>query len=504
MRHLLIAILALAAIVWGLWRLVSASAGLEIIADRFGTMPITLFKQTGVQSVAYVVIAHGFAGSQQLMRPLAVTLARNGYAAVTFDLPGHGRNPTPLSGGLLDPSGSGQALLQAVGDVLDFVKRAPAFAGELALLGHSMASDVVVRYAQTHPEIAATIALSLFSSQVTANSPRNLLIIDGALEPAFFRDAGLAIVAMAAGDAAKPETTYGDFANGSARRLVLARGAEHIGVLFSSDTLTEATAWLNHVFNHSSNGFVDAEGRWLLLLFGGLVALARPLARLLPQAATPARGMGLSGRHTMVALIAPTVLTPLMLWLLPTHFLPILLGDYLALHFGLFGLLTFAASGLLRPPPQPPRNGHVNWLALAIGVAAMAAYSLIGLGVPIDMFVSNFWPTPQRLAMIAVIFIGTLIYFVADEWMTRGETAPAWTYTFSNVCFLASLALAIALDPKKLFFLIIIVPAILLLFLVFGLFSTWAFRRAQHPLVGALANAIVFAWAMGVTFPIVG
>jgi uncharacterized membrane-anchored protein YitT (DUF2179 family) len=88
--------------------------------------------------------------------------------------------------------------------------------------------------------------------------------------------------------------------------------------------------------------------------------------------------------------------------------------------------------------------------------------------------------------------------------MTRGETAPAWTYAFSKVCFLASLALAIALDLKKLFFLIVIVPAIVLLFLVFRLLSSWTFQRAQHPLVGALANAIISAFAMGVTFPIVG
>ncbi|WP_300971742.1 alpha/beta fold hydrolase [Thiocapsa sp.] len=42
-----------------------------------------------------VVIAHGFAGSRQMMQAYAVTLARNGYLAVTFDFPGHGRNSTP-------------------------------------------------------------------------------------------------------------------------------------------------------------------------------------------------------------------------------------------------------------------------------------------------------------------------------------------------------------------------------------------------------------------------
>jgi len=38
---------------------------------------------------------------------------------------------------------------------------------------------------------------------------------------------------------------------------------------------------------------------------------------------------------------------------------------------------------------------------------------------------------------------------------------------------------------------------------VYGLFSGWAYHRTYHPMVGALANAIAFAWAIAVTFPAV-
>ena len=44
---------------------------------------------------------------------------------------------------------------------------------------------------------------------------------------------------------------------------------------------------------------------------------------------------------------------------------------------------------------------------------------------------------------------------------------------------------------------------ILLFLIIYGLFSTWAYRRTWHPLVGALANALAFAWAIAVTFPVV-
>ena len=51
--------------------------------------------------------------------------------------------------------------------------------GRLAVLGHSMASDIVVRFAESDPSVAATIAVSMFSPAVTASAPRNLLVIAG-------------------------------------------------------------------------------------------------------------------------------------------------------------------------------------------------------------------------------------------------------------------------------------------------------------------------------------
>ena len=47
--------------------------------------PVTIFQPQSAAPAPVVVIAHGFAGSQQLMQPFAETLARNGYIAVTFD-----------------------------------------------------------------------------------------------------------------------------------------------------------------------------------------------------------------------------------------------------------------------------------------------------------------------------------------------------------------------------------------------------------------------------------
>ena len=47
-------------------------------------------------------------------------------------------------------------------------------------------------------------------------------------------------------------------------------------------------------------------------------------------------------------------------------------------------------------------------------------------------------------------------------------------------------------------------PVILVFFVVFGLISSWIYRQTWHPAVGAVTNALLFAWAIAVTFPVLG
>ena len=449
-----------------------------------------------------VVIAHGFAGSQQLMQPFAVTLARNGYLAVTFDFPGHGRNPQPLLGGLTDDTARTRLLLDALDKVTTHAATLPHSDGRVALLGHSMATDIVVRYAQAHPSIIATVAVSLFSQTITADTPRNLLVIVGGLEPAMLRDEAFRVVGLAAGHPPAARTTYGDFAAGTARRLSLSGGVEHIGVLYSEQSMREALDWMNQSFAHQGSGYLDHRAPWLGLLFAGLVALAWPLSRLLPIVSPVRQGASLTWLRLLPVALAPALLTPLLLWKLPTNFLPILLGDYLTIHFAVYGLLTAAMLVLVRHPRAP--HQPIDRRTLAFAAALVAAYSILAIGLPIDNYLTAFMPIPQRLPLTLAVLVGTLLYFSADEWVTRGARMPPGGYAFTKLCFLLSLMLAVTLNLQRLFFLIIIVPIILIFFVVYGLFSTWAFRRTQHPLVGALANALSFAWAIAVTFPTIG
>jgi dienelactone hydrolase len=516
----LVGLLAVMAIGIATRQLEASTDGLAISTQRLGTTPVTVFRPAPSAGPAPVVlIAHGFAGSQQLMQPFALTLARNGFVAITFDFPGHGRNSAPMRGGLTDQDASLRTLLAAMEEMGAFANGlAPADGGEggegrYAVVGHSMASDIVLRHAQAHAEVQATVGVSLFAPSIKADtpgdSPRNLLVISGALEPQMMATEALRVVGRVAGDGAAPDTTYGRFENGTARRATLSPGVEHIAVLYSSRTLAETLDWLNAAFTRppASHPFIDARGPWLGLLLAGVVALAWPLSRLLPRVGSVTsapreqclRWWGWRGQ--VASSLLPALITPLLLWKLPSHFLPILLGDYLVLHFGLYGLLTMA--GLLAFGGRPPRIARGRLLALSLAILFASAYALLAVGVPVDRYVFNVSPQAVRLPLILVLCAGTLPYFLADEWLTRDTGAPRSAYVASKLCFLQSLVLAIALNPQRLFFLAIIVPAILLLFIIYGLFSRWAGQRTGHPAVAATANALAFGCFIAVTFPLV-
>ena len=500
---LIVGLLAIIAILVGLFQLRDASEGLTVTRSTVGETPITIFKPRSDGPAPVVVIAHGFAGSQQLMQPFAQTLAQNGYIAVTFDFLGHGRNPLPMRGDITEGETITAALLRELTDVTASARRLPGSDGRVAVLGHSMASDIVVRFAQANPDVEATVAVSVFSPGVTPTSPRNLLVIVGAIEPVMLQNEGLRIVNLSAGGSAVAGETYGAFRDGTARKLALARGVEHIGVLYSHDSMVEALRWINAAFDRQQEGFIDTRGRWLALIFAGIVALAWPLSTLLPIACEEYAGSNPNWKRLLLSAFAPAVLTPLILWKMPTDFLPILLGDYLTLHFLLYGALTAAITLYAHRSADQPRTTHVSWKAVAFAGGAVAAYNIVAFGLPIDTYVFSCFPIAPRIPLISAIACGALPYFIADEWLTRGQNRRRGAYALTKFCFLLSLAIAIALNPMKLFFLAIIAPAILLLFLAFGLISRWSYAATHHPLPGALANAAVFAWGIAVTFPMI-
>lgn len=539
----LIAGVAVILILVGVLRLSAADTGLTREAVELPEAPLTVARPAYARQAPTVVIAHGFSGSRQMMQPFAMTLARNGYVTINFDFPGHGANPRPLEGEIGEPRRA-QILLEALTAVVDYATGLPHYDGRLALLGHSMGGDIAVRYARSaagpegsapsgDPEAGASagsgpqpdhavvrgaagnvdalVAVSPYLSEEIGafrpgNSPENLLFIYGEWEPAMIHQQGREAVAAVAGiasEAVETDVTYGEHAGGSARRLVIADSVEHIGVLYSQQALESTLRWLNQVFDHPGSGWIDGRGLWLGIYFLGVILLARPLARLLPRVSAEPLGAGLGWRQLLPAAILPAVLTPLILRPFPSDFLSIALADYIALHFAVYAMLSGAAM-LLLSRGRAGKQSKTSLSAFVIALIAVVSYQALTIALPTDWYVAAFLPDPHRGLILTVLFAATALWFGVDEWLTRGAGAARGAYALTKAMFLLSLMLAVALDLEQLFFLVIIIPAVLILFVVFGLFSGWIYRQTGHPLVAALANALALAAAITASFPIAG
>ena len=488
----LVLIVALALASLAVVRLEADGRGLERVPLLVGDTPATVWRRADVADAPVVVIAHGFAGSRQLMDSFALTLAQAGYIAVSFDFAGHGRNPVPMSGDVTVVEGTTRVLMDELGRVSDAALALPGADGRLALVGHSMASDVVVRQAIRDPRVGAVVAVSMFSTAVTPQEPANLLVIAGEWEGMLAAEALKAL--RLADRAAVLGQTVGDPVAGTGRRAVLSPNTEHVSVLYAPATLRETRDWLDLAFGRDSDGPVARRGGWIALLMTSVVALGWPLAGLARRVRAVEPPVRLSRGLFLLAVLGPALVTPMILWPFDTRFLPVLVADYLALHFLLYGLLGLAVLAYGRAP-------RVDLTALLLAVV-VAVFGIGLFGGMLDRYVAAFFPTPERAAIIAAMAVGAVPFMLADAYLTEGGRAPLWRVLLARGMALGSLGLAVALDFERLFFLVIILPVILLFFLLFGTVGGWVGRASWRPAAAGIGLGVFLAWALGVTFPL--
>jgi dienelactone hydrolase len=477
---------ALIIVILGVWQLEAQRSGLLITDATVGTTPVTYYARQEAAAAPLVVIAHGFAGSRPLMESYALALARAGYVVASFDFEGHGQNPTPMSGDVTSVDGTTRLLVDETLKVMDAASQHPLTDGRMVLLGHSMASDIIVRAAQQAPSVDAVIAISPFSQAITARHPHNLLMITGEWEP-HLRSFALEAARMVDPAAVENETVVSDD-DRVTRQAFVAPHAEHVGILFNRPGIEAAVSWLNETFDRSLSPPVPARLRWIALVLAGTLALAWPLSRLVPQRPHDAEPLG--STTMLMAVAVPTLVAPVLAVLVPAGFLPVLVADYLAVHMLLYGLLQLV---LLRWVVR-----RLDWATLGVGLA-VAAYGILVFGMALDRYFANFTPTASRLPIIAALAVGAIAYMLADSVMAN-RLSKLWQRIIMRLAFLASLGIGVALDFDRLFFLVLIIPVIALFYLIFGIGGRWVAKRAG-PVASGIGLGLLLAWSLGVTFP---
>jgi len=478
--RILILIIALTLIAVSWWQVAAAPRGLIVRQLSRDGVPMLYLAPAGAQGVPGVLVAHGFAGSRQLMLGYGYTLAHAGYAVMLWDFAGHGANPQPLAPDSL------QAAIDAAYGVL--IEQPEVDPSRVALLGHSMGSGAVMAAAIRDPgRYAATIAVSPTSADVTSDAPRNLLLQAGNLEGGFVGNARK-LLAQGGGE-------RGGFAEGRARRLTVIPNAEHISILFRGQSHRAALDWLANAFGEPRvTAYVDRRIIWYgLSLLGwllALVALAPVLRPAVPEQAPGSRWL------SWVALPASALIASGMLALLNpgvelARFGGLMVGGTVGLWFLAAGLIWLPSiRSLRRPSPADLAWGVGLFVVLALAFGVMASYVWL-----------PWWLNLPRLARWPLLALACLPWFLAAGMAQRGAGAGlrALWWLVQSIAVTGGLFLVLLLVPS-LGFLLILLPLMPLLLGIVAVAGAASGRAWAYGLGGAL----FIGWIIAAVFPLAG
>jgi dienelactone hydrolase len=454
-----------------------ARSGLEVQSLQRENIPMLYLAPQGAKAVPGVLVAHGFAGSKQLMLSYGHVLARAGYAVMLWDFDGHGANATRLQRNQLQ-----QDLDAALQALLERPQVDPA---RLALLGHSMGSGIVMTAGVRNSDrFAATVAVSPTGADVTPQAPRNLQLQAGSGEGRFVANAER-LLAQAGGE-------NSDLAAGRGRELIVIPGVEHITILFSDSSHQAALRWLDATFGKTNDSkYVDRRMVWYgLHVLGWLIGLAG-IAPLLTSQTTATKVVPIRGWAGLIA--APLVATAGLVLLSQRFDLQDLggvqVGGAVGVWFLIAGLtwltvlarlprLTFRAVGL----------GLLLFVILWVAFGAMAQVVWL-----------QWWLIPIRLRVWLPLAIACLPWFLASGTVQQniGVGKRILWWLGQSVVLIGGFVLTLNFLPQ-LGFMFLLLPLFPLLMGILALVAG-SLNRAW---VYAIGSALFFGWLLAAGFPL--
>ncbi|MBP5974130.1 alpha/beta hydrolase [Brasilonema sp. CT11] len=481
----LLAVAALLLIAFSWWGVITAQTGLLVRHLNREGVPMLYVAPRNAEKIPGVLIAHGYAGSKQLMLGYAHVLAHAGYAVMLWDFNSHGANAKPLERGSLQ-----QNLDVAYAAILE---QPEVDSSRLAMLGHSMGSGAVMSAGiENVNRFAATVAVSPTGAAVTPKAPRNLQLQAGSWEGAFVGNAQRLL--KAAGGENE------NLAAGRGRQLVVIPNAEHITILFRNPSHQAAKNWLDSTFGvQRTSHYVDRRMIWYFLhlfawlaLLGAVASMKEDTGKFSTSSKTSLRFF--SGLRSWGGLlIAPFVASGVLVLLSPSGDINslggLLVGGAVSIWFGVAGLVWLAVMFRLpRPTLRTVGLGIALFVVLWIAFGAMAQVVWL-----------QWWLIPARLKLFPLMSIVCFPWFlasgVAQQDVGVGKLILWWLG--QSVILIGGFILVLYLLPE-LSFIFLLLP---LFPLIIGIFS-YACSLYKEIWSYALGSALLFGWILAAAFPL--
>lgn len=245
--------------------------------------------QTYGKPLPAVLTVHGISASRSEMLPVNIELARRNFTVVSVDLAGHGVSSETFSF---------QTFLQVVTDAYEAVRYVQTVDSDTSkstwgVIGHSLGAGVAMLMQEMPVQPNATVIIGGgmgenfggLSLPLNQTHPRNLMIASGFYDELVSPELAYATLRTSTGlSDVSSDTIYGNFSDGSARKLVLSM-TNHLFEISDTTIVMQSVDWLgrslqgvsqfaqhtlpisNHVYEYASIAGMIQTTAMLLSIF---------------------------------------------------------------------------------------------------------------------------------------------------------------------------------------------------------------------------------------------
>lgn len=312
-----------------------------------------------------IMYIHGYQNNRETGDAYCIELARRGMVVLEIDAIGRGNSgiPGPPDHPDFDPSYGGQRSLRYLLS-LPYVDP-----DRIGLMGHSLGAELVYKMALHNTAVKALVISGFaYRDDASTDMPQNMLMIFGKYDE--FRKRMTATRDFENEWMQTPQThrvfsvknpklgeTYGDFENGSARRVYMPN-ITHLHQSHSSAAVAQALEWMKRALKPAKENWIASNQQvWQIKEWSTLVAMLACFASLGPLGVMLLRTSFFSPLQSPVsgnyactgeAYIKPVVLNGVLMWL------------YFPLIFVLFGVHIYLVR-IDKAFPLMMTNGIVWW-----------------------------------------------------------------------------------------------------------------------------------------------
>ena len=445
--------------------------------ERLSGEPLEIIK-SHVTTNIFTIICHGYAGSSEMMRQLAFDISSSGSNVVLFDFIGHGKNKEMLVNKPQQIQGTTKQLVEQLEDVINKIHTLFGNEIKIFLVGHSMASDIVIR-ASKNNDISSVVAISPYSTAISENFPNDLLLISGQLET-HLRASSLDQIIKIKQNATENETV---FKENFRRKASYINNTGHVSVIYAPQTAKEIIDWLGLAPTYRT--IVTTHIIWLI--FASFLLL-RFLTKLL---VTKAKNICDQNLSLVKATTVMSFASAAGMIFSGFQFNPsTIFGFYtLSSFFTVFSLVIV----LIYAWQKLKFNWEFDfWKFLKLLIL------FCGISFYVNAFIGSFHLHSYRFLAFVILIVPTTFFCIFSEQIISSTNQRS--VLLIRLIPLLGLTFCLILYPANFGLMFTIIPIYCLYFGVFGYAGKY-FRKHAGPFPVGLSHGIFLSYAFSVTTP---